>query len=73
LREEQLADKSLIDAFKLARKNKGNYLIKDELLFRKEKYCGQELDNLVVPMPRRTSVLKLAHDTCHFAVLFCQG
>jgi len=24
LREEQLADKSLIDAFKLARKNKGN-------------------------------------------------
>jgi len=36
LREEQLDDKSLIDAFKLARKNKGNYLIKDELLFRRK-------------------------------------
>jgi len=65
LREEQLADKSL-NAFKLARKNKGNYLIKDVLLFKKENYCGQELINLVVPKSRRTFVLKLAHDTCHF-------
>jgi len=34
LREEQLADKSRIDAFKLARKN--NYIIKDELLFKQK-------------------------------------
>jgi hypothetical protein len=67
LRQEQKSDESLTDAFKLARKNKGNYIIKDDLLFRKESYCGQELINLVVPMSRRMSVLKLAHDTCHFA------
>ena len=65
--EEQRSDESLEVAFKLALKGKGNYVIKDELLFKKEYYCGRELVNLVVPSKRRVSVLKLAHDTCHFA------
>jgi transposase InsO family protein len=64
--EEQQNDESLASAWRLARKNKGNYLIKDGLLYRKESICGQQLINLVVPKSRRASVLKLAHDSCHF-------
>jgi transposase InsO family protein len=67
LAKEQLEDESLVEAFNFARRQKDNYLIKDGLLYRREFHCGRELINLVVPRSRRLEVLKLAHDTCHFA------
>jgi hypothetical protein len=67
LMQEQQADESLMNAFKLACQNRGNYLLKEGLLFRNENYCSQELINLVVPKSRRLSVLQLAYDTCQFA------
>jgi len=64
---EQHNDVTLNNAFDLARLHKGGYSIVNDLLYRKEHQCGQELLNLVVPTPRRTTVLQLAHNSCHFA------
>ena len=64
--QEQINDSSLAFAFRLAQKQKSGYLIKDGLLFRKEKLYGQDYVNLVVPKTRRLSALRLAHDSCHF-------
>ena len=64
---EQHNDVTLNNAFELARLHKGGYSVVDDLLYRKEYHCGQELLNLVVPTPRRTTVLQLAHNSCHFA------
>ena len=47
--QEQQAEASLISAFRQARENKGGYLITDNLLYRKEKMCGRDLINIVVP------------------------
>ena len=47
--QEQISDSSLAFAFRLAQKQKSGYLIKDGLLFRKEKLYGQDYVNLVVP------------------------
>ena len=51
--QEQQTDESLVDAFKLARRNKGN---ENDLLYRKEFMCGKQLLNLVVPTLRRLPV-----------------
>ena len=66
-------NKSVLIQFNLARRSKGNDIIKDGLLFRKENRCGRELINLVVPSSRRLFVLKLAYDTCHFAGIIVSG
>jgi hypothetical protein len=64
LRREQLDDKTLAGCWLMAKRGKGNYFAKDDLLFRAEKICGQVVDNLVVPEGRRSHVLKLAHEMC---------
>jgi len=63
---EQKNDESLAHAFQLASQGKSNHLLKDELLYRDEIYCGQDLANLAMPKSRRSAVLKLAHDSSHF-------
>jgi hypothetical protein len=64
---EQSEDELLSHAFNLARQGKGNYLLRDGLLYRKENLYGQQLVNLVVPKSRHLSVLQLAHNSCHFS------
>ena len=63
LRQEQLLDSNLTECWNLAKRNKGNYLIKEGLLYRNEIVTGQRMDLLVVPSSRYTQVLALAHSS----------
>jgi hypothetical protein len=62
LRREQLADETLAGCWSLAKAGKGGYFVRDGLLFRCEKICGQTYENLVVPKLRQPHVLRLAHE-----------
>ena len=50
---EQLSDTTLSKLWTHARRGKAGYFIKNELLFHKVKRCGQILELLVIPTPRR--------------------
>jgi hypothetical protein len=65
---EQRQDESLTCAWKLARRQKAGYVVKDELLFHREKRCGQIIHALCVPASRRQRIIRLAHETSHFGV-----
>ena len=65
--EEQKADETLKSAFSLARRGKGGYLINNGVLFQVSSYCGQKVTSLVVPVGRRLGVIKLAHNSVHWA------
>ena len=62
LAEEQMADKSLSGAFRLAKENKGGYFVRDKLLFHQTQLLGNIIDRLVVPSGRRSAILDLAHN-----------
>jgi hypothetical protein len=61
LQREQLADKSLTGCWRLAKQGKGNFLVKEGLLFCREKLCGQSTECLMVPEGRRKYVFDTAH------------
>ena len=50
--------------FKLAKAERSGFLIKDGLLYRKERVLGQPFLQLVVPPGRREHVLKMGHSIC---------
>jgi len=62
LRREQLEDETLTGAFGFAKHNKGGYLIKNGLLFRRAKIFENTVERLFVPKERRKSLLELAHE-----------
>jgi hypothetical protein len=43
----------------MAKCGKGQFFIKDDLLFHQEKVCGQTIDGLVAPKGRRNHVLDI--------------
>ena len=61
---EQQTDPTLRVCFKLAKAERGGFLIKDGLLYRKEHILGQPFLQLVVPSGRRERVLKMVHSIC---------
>jgi hypothetical protein len=61
LQREQLADDTLKGCWQMAKCGKGQFFIKDDLLFHHEKVCGQTIEGLVVPKGRRNHVLDIAH------------
>jgi hypothetical protein len=61
LQREQAGDKTLASEWALVKRNKGNLLVKDGLLFCYEKVCGQTIECLVVPEGRRRYVFDIAH------------
>ena len=65
---EQQRDETLSCAWKLARRDKSGYVIKDELLYHTEKRCGQIFDALCVPHSRRLGIMNLAHNNSHFGI-----
>lgn len=65
--KEQHEDQTLFPAWQLARVNKSNYFIRDNLLFHKIKRCEQTLELLVVPHLRRKAVVRLSHADNHFS------
>jgi hypothetical protein len=64
LRAEQVTDDSLKSCHALAKRGKGGFFYRDDLLFKRDHILGQSFDRLVLPECRRNQVLKLAHDTC---------
>jgi len=60
---EQRADRTLKGCFKLAERNRGGFVIKDQLLYHRATILGQTFLQLVVPKSCRDHVLKMGHDT----------
>ena len=67
LSAEQNADPTLKEALSLAARSKGGYSIHNKILFHTSVYCGQSIRQLVVPAVRRLGVLRLAHNSIHWA------
>ena len=67
LRKEQLNDKSLQPCWEMAKRGKGGFIIKDQLLYHVEKVecIGEKCIQLCLPECRRQCVLELAHNTNH--------
>ena len=62
LRREQRSDRSLIHCWSLADRHKAGYYVRDGVLYRNYKYLGQDYEQLVLPVNRRSEVMKLAHE-----------
>ena len=63
LRQEQLKDGTLKGWWSLAKRGKGGFIEKDDLLYHIKKILGQTFSQLCLPKSRRGQVLELAHDT----------
>jgi len=62
LRRDQKSDRSLINCWSLADRQRAGYYIRDGVLYRNYKYLGQNYEQLVLPVNRRQEVIKLAHE-----------
>ena len=62
LRRDQRSDRSLIHCWSLADRHKAGYYVRDGVLYRNYKYLGQDYEQLVLPVNRRSEVMKLAHE-----------
>ena len=62
LRRDQRSDRSLILCWSLADRHKAGYYVRDGVLYRNYKYLGQDYEQLVLPVNRRSEVMKLAHE-----------
>ena len=60
---EQQNDKSLALCFSLAGRDKAGYYIRDNILYRKENILGHEVEQLCLPVSRRSQAIRLAHET----------
>ena len=58
---KQLSDASLRGCWRFTKMDKGNYYIKNSLLFRIEHLRGQTIEALAVPTARRKHVLDIVH------------
>ena len=65
LRDEQRIDISLKGAWLSAEKGKGNFYVKDDLLYHRDKVMGLKVDQLCVPTSRREEICHSAHDLAH--------
>lgn len=63
----QRSDETLRGSSALAKKNKGNLYVRDDVLYRVDKLSGQKVEQLVLPIERRTQVLRIAHDFNHMS------
>ena len=65
LLDKQQKDASLADCWSMACQGKGNFVLSQGLLYRKDKVEGQPVCQLCVPTTRREPILKLAHDSVY--------
>jgi len=65
LLEKQQQNASLADSWSMARQGKGNFVVSQGLLYRKDKVEGQPVCQLCVPTTRREPILKLAHNSVY--------
>ncbi|GBO23130.1 Pro-Pol polyprotein, partial [Araneus ventricosus] len=59
---------TLKNAFKDASLKRNNFFLRDELLFHKDKICGDTVYQLVLPKSYRDKVLQLAHNENHLGM-----
>jgi len=62
LKRDKKSDRSLINCWPLADRQKAGYYIRDGVLYRNYKYLGQNYEQLVLPVNRRQKVMRLAHE-----------
>ena len=62
-KKEQLTCDTLQEAWKLAKKKKGGYVIEDSILYHEELVCGNRIRQLVIPEIRRCKILDIAHES----------
>jgi len=62
LRRDQKSDRSLMNCWSLADRQRAGYCIRDGVLYRNYKYLGQNYEQLVLPVNRRQQVMRLAHE-----------
>ena len=60
--QEQREDETLKGCYKLAKENKGGFVLRDGLLYRKKVISGERIEQLVVPKSRRIHVLDIGHN-----------
>jgi len=60
---EQQSDKSLALCFSLAKRGKAGCFIGDGILYRKDKIFGHEVEQLCLPVTRRSQAIRLVHQT----------
>ena len=61
LRRDQKSDRSLINCWSLADRQRAGYYVRDGVLYRNYKYLGQNYEQLVLRVNRRQEVMRLAH------------
>jgi len=62
LRRDQKSDRSLINCWSLADRQRAGYYVRDRVLYHNYKYLGQNYEQLVLPVNRRQEVMRLAHE-----------
>jgi len=65
LREDQHKDTNLNKTWTLAEKGKGNFYVKDDLLFHQDQVMGQNVKQICVPTNRREEICHSTHDLSH--------
>jgi len=63
MHQKQLEDESLKGWWSRAKRGKGRFFVKDNLLYHMERILGQSFSQLCLPKGRRNQVLELARDT----------
>ncbi|GFT67956.1 retrovirus-related Pol polyprotein from transposon opus [Trichonephila clavipes] len=59
-KEQQICD-TLQEAWNFARRNKGGYVIKNDILYHEELLGGNRIKQLVIPEMRKRKILEIAH------------
>ena len=61
--QEQKNDPSLSGCWNLAEKLRGGFMVTDGVLYKRERWYGQEFQQLVAPSTRKGHILTMGHDT----------
>ncbi|GFW62745.1 retrovirus-related Pol polyprotein from transposon opus [Trichonephila clavipes] len=61
-KQQQIYD-TLQEAWNFARRNKGGYVIKNDILYHEELLGGNRIKQLVIPEMRKRKILEIAHES----------
>ncbi|GFX67360.1 retrovirus-related Pol polyprotein from transposon opus [Trichonephila clavipes] len=61
-KQQQICD-ALQEAWNFARRNKGGYVIKNDILYHEELLGGNRIKQLVIPEMRKRKILEIAHES----------
>ncbi|GFS75685.1 retrovirus-related Pol polyprotein from transposon opus [Trichonephila clavipes] len=67
-KQQQICD-TLQEAWNIARRNKGGYVIEMDILYHEELLGGNRIKQLVIPEMRKRKILEIAHESVFGALL----